>query len=168
MDRLTYSAVDEAATSRLGHALAAALRAGDVIALNGQLGAGKTRLVQAIADALGYGNQMVNSPTFVLIQEYDGPLPLYHVDAYRLSDSDEFLDIGGDEVLQGDRACLVEWADRIADVLPRDHLRIDITVTGETSRRLVLTAGGERSAELLQAVTRGPAPSATGTPAPPR
>jgi tRNA threonylcarbamoyladenosine biosynthesis protein TsaE len=152
MDPSTYSAVDEAATSRLGHALAAALRPGDVIALNGQLGAGKTRLVQAIAEALGYGAQLVGSPTFVLIQEYDGPLPLYHVDAYRLSGSDEFLDIGGDEVLQGDRACLVEWANRIAGILPPDHLRIDITATGATSRQFVLTAGGERSAELLKAV----------------
>lgn len=152
MEPLTYVSPDESATARLGRALAAALRPGDIIALSGQLGAGKTRLVQAIAEALGYGDQMVNSPTFVLIQEYDGPLPLYHVDAYRLKGSDEFLDIGGDEVLQGDRACLIEWSDRIADVLPRDHLRIEITATGETSRRFVLTAGGERSAELLEAI----------------
>jgi tRNA threonylcarbamoyladenosine biosynthesis protein TsaE len=168
LEPLIWSVADEAATALLGRALAAALHPGDVIALNGQLGAGKTRLVQVIAGALGYHDQMVNSPTFVLIQEYDGPLPIYHVDAYRLSGSDEFLDIGGEEVLHGDRACLIEWADRIADVLPRDHLRIDITPTGETSRQIVLTAGGERSAELLKAVTRGPAPSATDTPAPPR
>ncbi len=154
MEPVTCSAPNEAATVRLGRALAAALRPGDVVALNGDLGAGKTRLVQAVAEALGYSDQLVNSPTFVLIQEYDGPLPLYHVDAYRLKDSDEFLDIGGDEVLHGDRATLVEWADRIADVLPRDHLRIDITATGETSRRFVLTAGGRRSTELLHALQK--------------
>ena len=149
---MNFDAPNEAASSRLGCALAAALRPGDVVALNGDLGTGKTRLVQTVAQALGYSDQMVNSPTFALIQEYDGPLPLYHVDAYRLKDSDEFLDIGGDEVLFGDRACLIEWADRIADVLPRDHLRIDITATGETSRLFVLTAGGRRSTELLQAL----------------
>jgi tRNA threonylcarbamoyladenosine biosynthesis protein TsaE len=152
MEPVTYSAPDESATARLGRALAAALRPGDVVALNGNLGVGKTRLVQAVAEALGYSDQLVNSPTFILIQEYDGPLPLYHVDAYRLKDSDEFLDIGGDEVLHGDRATLIEWADRIADVLPRDHLRIDITATGETSRQFVLSAGGRRSTELLQAL----------------
>jgi tRNA threonylcarbamoyladenosine biosynthesis protein TsaE len=149
---MNLDAPNEAVTSQLGRTLAAALRPGDVVALNGDLGVGKTRLVQAVAEALGYSDQLVNSPTFVLIQEYDGPLPLYHVDAYRLKDSDEFLDIGGDEVLHGDRATLIEWADRIADVLPRDHLRIDITATGETSRRFVLSAGGRRSAELLRAL----------------
>ena len=152
MDPVVVCATDESATARFGRALGGALRPGDVIALNGDLGAGKTRLVQAVAEALGYIDQLVNSPTFVLIQEYDGPLPLYHVDAYRLKDSDEFLDIGGDEVLHGDRATLIEWADRIADVLPRDHLRIDITATGETSRQFVLSAGGRRSTELLLAL----------------
>lgn len=147
-----FLAGDEADTERLGAALAAALRPGDVIALNGSLGAGKTRLVQSVAAALGFADQMVNSPTFVLIHEYDGRVPLYHVDAYRLADSDEFLSIGGDEVLAGDRACLIEWADRIADVLPRDHLRIDIEAVGETQREFRLTAAGARSEELLQLI----------------
>jgi tRNA threonylcarbamoyladenosine biosynthesis protein TsaE len=143
---------DEAGTARLAAALAAALRPGDVIALNGSLGAGKTRLVRLVASELGIVDDEVNSPTFVLIHEYDGRVPLCHVDAYRLRDSDEFLSIGGDEVLAGDRACLIEWADRIADVLPRDQLRIDITATGETSRRFALCATGTRSAALLDEV----------------
>jgi tRNA threonylcarbamoyladenosine biosynthesis protein TsaE len=147
-----WQATDESDTARLGAAIAAALRTGDVIALNGQLGAGKTRLVQAIAAALGVADQSVSSPTFVLIHEYEGRIPLYHVDAYRLRDSDEFLSIGGDEVLAGDRACLIEWADRIADVLPRDHLRIDITATGDSQRQFAMTALGQRSAALLGAV----------------
>ena len=149
-----WHATDEAGTARLAAALAAALRPGDVIALNGNLGAGKTRLVRMTAAALGIVDEEVNSPTFVLIHEYDGRVPLYHVDAYRLRDSDEFLSIGGDEVLAGDRACLIEWADRIADVLPRDQLRIDITATGETSRRFALSAIGTRSAALLGDVQR--------------
>lgn len=143
---------DEAATRRLGAALAAGLQSGDVIALNGPLGTGKTRLVQAVAAALGCENQLVNSPTFVLIHEYDGRVPLYHVDAYRLRDSDEFLEIGGDEVLSGERACLIEWADRVADLLPRDHLRIDGTVVGEHARRWTLTATGPRSQSLLAGI----------------
>ena len=145
-----WLARSEADTAQLGGALASLLQPGDVIALNGQLGAGKTRLVRAVVEALGDVRQTVNSPTFVLIHEYDGRVPLYHVDAYRLRDSDEFLGIGGDEVLAGDRACLIEWADRIADVLPRDHLRIDINATGETERTLAISAGGRRSTELLR------------------
>lgn len=147
---LSIDAPDEQATRSLGRALAAGLQPGDVIALAGQLGAGKTRLVQAVADALECVDQLVNSPTFVLIHEYDGAVPLYHVDAYRLRDSDEFLEIGGEEVLGGDRACLIEWADRIADMLPPDHLRIDVEVVAETGRRFVLTAGGARSEALLE------------------
>jgi tRNA threonylcarbamoyladenosine biosynthesis protein TsaE len=147
-----FLAGDEPDTARLGAALAAALRPGDVLALNGSLGAGKTRLVQAVAAALGFADQIVNSPTFVLIHEYDSRVPLYHVDAYRLRDSDEFLSIGGDEVLAGDRACLIEWADRIADLLPRDHLRIDIRVTGDTQREFRLAAHGPRAAALVQSI----------------
>jgi len=148
-DSFHFLAENEDATTRLGNALAAAIQPGDVVALNGPLGAGKTRLVQAIAAGLGFADQMVNSPTFVLIHEYDGRIPLYHVDAYRLRDSDEFLSIGGDEVLAGDRACLIEWADRIGDLLPRDHLQIDITAVGPTEREFALTARGTRSASLL-------------------
>ena len=147
-----FLARDEAATANLGAAVAAAIRPGDVLALNGSLGAGKTRLVQSVAAALGFADQAVNSPTFVLIHEYDSDVPLYHVDAYRLRDSDEFLSIGGDEVLAGDRACLIEWADRIADLLPRDHLRIDIRAVGESEREFTLTANGTRSANLLREI----------------
>ena len=149
---LEFHASYEAATVTLGRVLAESLLPGDVVALNGPLGAGKTRLVQAVAEALGCTRQTVNSPTFVLIQEYDGRLPLYHVDAYRLKDSDEFLEIGGDELLTGDGACLIEWADRIADVLPRDLLRIDITPTGETERLFKFTAGGPRSKAIIDAL----------------
>ena len=144
---------DEAGTTWFGRVLAKLLQPGQVVALNGPLGAGKTRLVQAVAEALGCTRQTVNSPTFVLIQEYDGRLPLYHVDAYRLKDSDEFLEIGGDELLASDGACLIEWADRIADVLPRDLLRIDITPTGETERLFKITAAGPRSKAIIDALS---------------
>jgi tRNA threonylcarbamoyladenosine biosynthesis protein TsaE len=126
-------------TRRVGHALAERMAPGTTVALAGPLGAGKTTLVRSIAEALGCQDAYVNSPTFVVIQEYAGRVPVYHVDAYRLKDSDEFLELGGDELLRGDGIALIEWADRIADVLPRDLVRIEIVPTGESSREFRVT-----------------------------
>jgi tRNA threonylcarbamoyladenosine biosynthesis protein TsaE len=139
----------EAETVSFGQRLARALSPGDVIALQGQLGAGKTRLVQAIAAELGCSRAFVVSPTFTLIHEYDGLLPVYHVDAYRLKDSDEFLDMGGSELIHGDGVCLIEWADRIGDLLPQDHLRVEIEVTGEQSRVFHCRASGPLSGKII-------------------
>jgi len=147
-----FASSSEADTTRFGQQLAHALSAGDVVALQGQLGAGKTRLVQAIAAELGCEHAFVVSPTFTLIHEYDGQLPIYHVDAYRLKDSDEFLDMGGGELLNGDGICLIEWADRIGDLLPLDHLRIDIEVTGENSRVFRCRASGPHSKHSVNAL----------------
>ncbi|HEX4072476.1 MAG TPA: tRNA (adenosine(37)-N6)-threonylcarbamoyltransferase complex ATPase subunit type 1 TsaE, partial [Planctomycetaceae bacterium] len=108
-----FLAADERDTEALGTALGRALGGGGLVALVGPLGAGKTRLVQAIAVALGAERRLVNSPTFVLIQEYEGSLPLYHCDTYRLKNVDEFLDLGIDEIFQSDGVCLIEWADRV-------------------------------------------------------
>jgi tRNA threonylcarbamoyladenosine biosynthesis protein TsaE len=125
-----------------------------VVALVGDLGAGKTRLVQAAAEGLGVDPSVVNSPTFVLIQEYEGRLPVYHFDTYRLKDFDEFLELGADEYLASDGVCFVEWADRMAEVLPRDRLTIEFEFTGETTRSLRLSAGGPVSREVLAALRR--------------
>ena len=131
-------------TDRLAAALAPLLDPGDILWLNGPLGAGKTRLVQGLAAAAGCTNAFVNSPTFVLVQEYDGPLPIFHVDAYRLRSSDEFLQLGGEELLESGGVTCIEWAERIADVLPAEALRITITVTGPTDRSYELTPEGRR------------------------
>ena len=147
-----FSSGDETVTERLGAALADALQPGDIIALHGQLGAGKTRLVQAVAKALDCGNQLVNSPTFTLIHEYDGRLPVYHVDAYRLKDCDEFLEIGGEEILAGDGVCLIEWADKVNDVLPRSHVAVTISVTGERTRSFQFSGTGARAVQIVDAV----------------
>ena len=144
-----FTSTSEVETARFGQRLAKALSPGDVIALQGPLGAGKTRLVQAIAAELGCSQSFVVSPTFTLIHEYDGRLPVYHVDAYRLKDSDEFLDMGGGELLSGDGVCLIEWADRIGDLLPQDHLRIDIEVTSEQSRVFACRASGSHSTQII-------------------
>ena len=151
-----FESNSEADTARFGRRLAPALSPGDVIALQGQLGAGKTRLVQAIAAGLGCDHAFVVSPTFTLIHEYDGRLPVYHVDAYRLKDSDEFLDMGGGELIHGNGVCLIEWADRIGDLLPKDHLRIDIEVTGEATRVFHCRASGAESKQMLAGISEVP------------
>ena len=103
--------------------------------LIGTLGAGKTRLVQAVAAAVGVPRANVTSPTFVLVNEYKtGRLPIYHFDTYRLKDDDEFLNLGPDEYFDSNGLTFVEWADRVADLLPADRLEISIDVTGETTR----------------------------------
>jgi tRNA threonylcarbamoyladenosine biosynthesis protein TsaE len=132
--------------------LASLLQPGDVVALVGNLGAGKTHLVQAIAVALGVPADEVTSPTFVLIQEYAGRLPVCHIDAYRLADTDEFLELGADELLAGECVALIEWADRVAQVLPRDRLTIALDSPSEHQREFRISAGGRRSEELLAAL----------------
>ena len=121
MEHFTYEADDEAATAALGAALADALPAGSTVALCGTLGAGKTRLVQAIAAAAGVDRRSVVSPTFVLIQEYAGRVPVYHIDAYRLRDEDEFRQLGPEEYFEGRGLVLIEWADRVRAALPAER-----------------------------------------------
>src|SRR6188508_1896326 len=126
---------DLSQTEAFGRRLGALLFPGAVIALVGQLGAGKTHLTRAIAEGLGVQNPAaVNSPTFVLIQEYPARLPIYHFDAYRLSGPREFAELGADEYFRGDGVCVVEWADKVEVVLPADHLRIEIEIVDENRR----------------------------------
>jgi tRNA threonylcarbamoyladenosine biosynthesis protein TsaE len=140
---------DEAATVAIGRALAAALPPRSLVALIGPLGAGKTRLVQAVAEAAGVDPRQVISPTFVLIHEYQGRLPIYHFDAYRLRDEDEFLQLGPEEYFDRDGWTFIEWADRVANCLPRERLEIRIEPTGAASRRFEISAIGERYAVLV-------------------
>src|SRR5690242_20720668 len=133
------------ATTSLGRGLAPLLFPGTVLALVGPLGAGKTHLVRAVAEGLGIADsRVVSSPTFVLIQEYEARLPVYHFDAYRLRGVGEFLDLGAHEYFEGNGVCLIEWADRVEAALPAEQLRVVLEVTGETSRRLTFEARGER------------------------
>lgn len=131
-------------TDRIGAALAQSVPDGTTIALSGTLGAGKTRLVQAIAAACGINPQDVVSPTFVLCQEYRGKRRLVHLDAYRIADDDEFLQLGVDEYFDSEAIVLIEWAERVADCLPRDYLVIEIEVTGDTKRTFRCRAQGSK------------------------
>jgi tRNA threonylcarbamoyladenosine biosynthesis protein TsaE len=145
-DSLTHDVADLSGTQAFGLRLARVLRPGTVIALVGPLGAGKTHLVRAVAEGLGLANgHLVCSPTFVLIQEYDAQMPVYHFDTYRLRNPEEFFDLGVDEYFAGAGVCLVEWGDRVEKFLPADHLRITIAATGETGRRFTVTGTGEQS-----------------------
>ena len=143
---LIYEAASEAQTQRLGAALARALPDGAVVALEGALGAGKTRLVQAIGAASGVAAGEVVSPTFVLIKEYQGARPIFHFDAYRLRDEDEFLELGPEEYFDRQGLTLIEWASRVAGCLPAEHLQIMITVTGPESRRFTIHGRGRYAA----------------------
>jgi tRNA threonylcarbamoyladenosine biosynthesis protein TsaE len=140
MKQVTIDADDEATTMELGRALAEILPGGTTVALDGPLGAGKTRLVQALAMAAGVEPDTAVSPTFVLVQEYHGARDIIHVDAYRLRDEDEFQDLGLDEHFDSEALVLVEWAERVAGALPRNRLRVEIRETGQASRRFVITA----------------------------
>jgi len=146
---MIVSCESETATRNFARRVGAVARPGLVVALVGDLGAGKTRLVQSAAEGLGVDPSVVNSPTFVLIQEYAGRLPVYHFDTYRLKDFDEFLELGADEYLSSDGVCFVEWADRMDEVLPADRLTIQFEITGETTRMLRLSAGGPVSGKVL-------------------
>src|SRR5687767_3488227 len=140
---LTIDISDLEATNQFGHRLGALLFPGAVVALVGPLGAGKTHLTRAVAEGLGVKNPAaVNSPTFVLIQEYPARLPIYHFDAYRLSGPREFAELGVEEYFTGDGVCLVEWADRVEPTLPAERLEVRISILGPTARRFDLTAVG--------------------------
>ena len=137
---------------------AAALPAGTTIALCGTLGAGKTRLVQAIAAAYGVPREDIVSPTFVLAQQYQGSRTINHLDAYRVRDEDEFLELGVEELFETDAITIIEWADRISSVLPDEYLRIDIEVTGPTARRFVVQSHGPRYEPVITALAPNPEP----------
>lgn len=141
-------------TREIGRAVGAVLQVGDVIALNGPLGAGKTVLVKGIAEGAGVtDSRRVTSPTFVIVNEYDGRLHLYHIDAYRLGGDRELDALGIDEFAE-QGAILVEWADRVAGALPEDRLTIAIEPTGEQSRELRASAAGPRASEIAESLAR--------------
>jgi tRNA threonylcarbamoyladenosine biosynthesis protein TsaE len=150
MSKFAFEAADEGATDRFGAALAAVLPPGTVVALLGTLGAGKTRLVQAIAAAYGVSREDVVSPTFVLCQQYRGSRTINHLDAYRLRDVDELRELGIEELLASDAITIIEWADRVAAALPEEFLKVEMEVTGETSRRISISAIGERYSTVLE------------------
>lgn len=145
-DTYTYVSNGERETALLAEELAARMESGAVLALDGDLGAGKTRFSQSVARALGVKG-VVNSPTFTIIKEYEGDrFPFYHMDVYRLSAS-EADELGLDDYFYGDGVTIVEWAELIRDLLPPDRLDIRFRHAGERERVIELTPHGERYAD---------------------
>lgn len=136
-------------TNSFGRKLAELLQPGDMITMEGDLGAGKTTLTKAIGAGLGV-KRTINSPTFTIIKEYEGRLPLYHMDVYRLEDSDE--DIGFEEYFSGEGVSIVEWAQFIEDYLPKERLELTLKHDGE-ARTILLQPIGERYEKLCKELT---------------
>ena len=125
-------------TIRLGQMIGRLLQAGDVLALQGALAAGKTQLTKGIAQGLDIF-EPVTIPTFTIISEYYGRLPLYHMDVYRLGTPEEFLDLGIDDMLYGQGVCIIEWSEKVMSELPASTIRIEISVQEDSSRTVTLT-----------------------------
>ena len=149
MNRIQLLSRSPAETRALAARLGAGLCSGDVVALRGELGAGKTEFVRGLAVGLGVPEDAVASPSFALAYEYQGRLTLVHLDLYRLAEiSFEFLpDV--EDYLTGPQVTAVEWAERLGDLLPPERLDVVLTITGEEERQIILTGRGPRWAELL-------------------
>jgi tRNA threonylcarbamoyladenosine biosynthesis protein TsaE len=133
----------------LGIRIAKKLRKGDILALFGNLGSGKTAFVKGIAEGLGIDSRLANSPSFVLVKEYKGRLALYHFDLYRIEDIIDVFNIGFEEYLSRDGVVIIEWADRIKEILPEDYLQINFRFKTENERLLRLIPRGARYNNLI-------------------
>ena len=130
----------EKETEELGRKFGSSLRRGDLVSLVGSLGAGKTVFAKGIARALGISEAIV-SPTFTLVQEYEGREKLYHLDLYRLSGEDEFESMGGEDFLYPDGITLIEWAEKIGDMMPPDAYKVTISILEDGSRSIEIEGG---------------------------
>ena len=133
MTYITHSAQE---TVELGEKIGSLLKSGDVIAMTGTLAAGKTTITKGIAKALGI-TDVVTSPTFCLISEYEGTkMPLYHMDVYRLDGPEDFINLGVEDMLDGDGVCIVEWSEKVSSELPKRTIKIEITPLEDGSRQI--------------------------------
>ena len=156
---------DAAATRALAAALAAAARSGDTISLVGELGAGKTQFAKGFGAGLGVTDTIV-SPSFVLMAEYAGRLPLFHIDLYRLADAAEAMAGGLLDERQGAGVTIIEWAERFADAMPDGRLDVLIEGTGDDPRRIVLRTGDAGYERYIEALPVGWAPEPAAERAP--
>ncbi len=135
-------------TQRLGVSIGEVTLPGDILLLSGDLGVGKTCLTQGIAWGLDI-DEYTLSPSFVIVREHQGRLPLYHIDLYRLDDIAEIMELGLDNYLYGDGVCVVEWAEKGLSILPAEHLFIEISYLTDTERSLKLKSGSRRYREIM-------------------
>ncbi|MBQ6056050.1 MAG: tRNA (adenosine(37)-N6)-threonylcarbamoyltransferase complex ATPase subunit type 1 TsaE [Treponema sp.] len=121
-------------TIQLGQKIGSKLKKGDILAMQGTLAAGKTTITKGIALALGV-KEDITSPTFCLISEYEGNMPLYHMDVYRLDGTEDFINLGVDDMLYGNGVCIIEWSEKIMDELPKSTIIIKLEPVGNTDER---------------------------------
>jgi tRNA threonylcarbamoyladenosine biosynthesis protein TsaE len=153
VNQVTVVSQSPAETRSVAARLGARLAAGNLVALRGELGAGKTEFVRGLAQGLGVPEDAVASPSFALAYEYQGRLTLVHLDLYRLAEASlEFLpDL--EDYLSGPQVTAVEWAERLGNLLPPDYLEVLLIITGEEERQIILTGHGPRAEKLLALVT---------------
>ena len=138
--RLLFTSRSPSDTVAIARALGVGLRPGDVVALYGDLGAGKTLFCKGVGEALGIPPDRIVSPTFTIVTEHTGTIPLTHIDVYRLAGAREADEIGMRELLSGDGVCLVEWAEKIEELLPRDCVRVRFSFSGDDRREIAIAA----------------------------
>lgn len=124
-------------TIKIGEKIGLSLKKGDIIAYKGTLAAGKTTLTKGIAKALQV-DEVITSPTFTLISEYYGKLPLYHFDVYRLDSVEDFLNLGSEEMMYGDGVCAIEWSEKIESALPKDAIIINLEILTPETRKITI------------------------------
>ncbi len=146
-----FDSEDEEQTLELGRRLGRCLSPGDIVAVRGELGAGKTVLVRGICEGLGL-TQRTRSPSFTFVNRYRGPIDVYHIDLYRVESLDDLATLGWEEAVRNDSVALIEWAERLGPLLPDASIEIDITVTGEDTRRMKFTLHSEKHAEMIDEV----------------
>jgi tRNA threonylcarbamoyladenosine biosynthesis protein TsaE len=135
-----YCSDSPESTRALGFSFAGQLHRGAVVALQGPLGSGKTCFTQGLAAGLGI-EEPVTSPTYTIIAEYSGTMPLYHIDAYRLRDEEDFFDLGVEEILYGTGVTVIEWSERIPGAIPHDAFFVAITIVDSTTRNILIRGG---------------------------
>ena len=155
MSRVKYTVItrSDAETIALGQKLGALLETGDMVALIGELGSGKTWFTKGLALGLGVSpNNVVTSPSFTLVNEYEGKVPFYHLDVYRLGSLSEFLGAGLDEFLHQPGICAMEWAERWPEILPEERITVELVILDDHRREITLSGDHSRAKKIVGAL----------------
>ena len=139
-------------TREIGFKLGKLLKPGSIVCLIGDLGAGKTTMTQSLAEALEV-DDYITSPTFTIVNQYEGKMPLHHFDVYRIGCSEEMYDIGFEEYINGDGVCIIEWANIIEDILPDEYLKIELNYK-DMGREMTLIPYGEEYEQIVEELTK--------------
>ncbi len=146
---ISFLSTKKEETIRFGARLAKLLKKGDIVCLFGDLGSGKTTFTKGIAKGLGIKEALVNSPTFVLMNEYDGKIPLFHFDLYRVDNTKEISAIGYEDFFYDNGITVVEWADKLGELLPKDYIKVEFSHKNENKRGIRCSAVGRRAKDII-------------------